>query len=365
MKRSSAGRPRPLVIGGAGFVGTSLCARLAEDGENVLILDDLSRRGSETNLTWLQQRFGSRVELIRADVRDRAAVAAAVARASFVFDFAAQVAVTTSLADPRTDFEVNAMGVLNVLEALRRLPAPPPLLFTSTNKVYGCLEDVELRRTATRYEPSDPELRDRGIGEDHALDLRTPYGCSKGAADQYVLDYARSFGLRTAVLRMSCIFGPHQNGTADQGWVAHLTASVLQDRELQLFGDGLQVRDLLFSADLVEALLCASRHIDAISGRALNVGGGPANSCSLVELIDRLQRSEGRPVKVRVHPWRSDDQRWYVSDTTALRDATGWRPRVGLDEGLERLTEWLRDRLGEGAPPGRGRADRSLTRSEP
>jgi CDP-paratose 2-epimerase len=280
-----------------------------------------------------------RVEL--ADIRDPKAVRRAVRRARAVFHFAAQVAVTTSLAQPMADFMVNGLGTVLLLEALREIPQPPPLFFTSTNKVYGALDDVALEQSPTRYAPIHPELREFGVGETRPLEFHSPYGCSKGTADQYVLDYARTFGLPTTVFRMSCIYGPRQFGTEDQGWVAHFVIRALEGRPVTLYGDGKQVRDILFVDDLVEAFLAAWRCIDEVKGRVFNVGGGPASTTSLVELLDRLHDIQGIRTHARFEEWREADQRWYVSDTRKLQAVTGWAPVVGIDEGLRRLHSWL------------------------
>jgi CDP-paratose 2-epimerase len=331
-----------LITGGAGFIGSNLAARLLESGERVIVFDDLSRAGVGRNAAWLRERFGWRVELVIGDVRDASAVARAVARADQVFHLAAQVAVTTSLEDPVRDFDVNARGTLQVLDAIRTSSHRPPLFFTSTNKVYGALPEVALRATDTRYEPEDDALRASGVDERRPLDLHSPYGCSKGAADQYVLDHARSFGLRTCVFRMSCIYGPRQFGTEDQGWVAHFLIRALAGEPITIYGDGRQVRDLLFVADLVDAFLAARERIDAVSGQAFNVGGGPRNTTSLVDLLATIESLHGRPPRIERGPWRVGDQRYYVSDTSKLTAATGWRPRVGVLDGVQRLDTWLR-----------------------
>jgi CDP-paratose 2-epimerase len=255
------------------------------------------------------------------------------------------VAVTTSLDEPLHDFEVNARGTLNLLEALRAVRdqsgQPPPLVFTSTNKVYGGLEDVPLHLRGDRYEPADEAIRENGIGEARPLDFHSPYGCSKGAADQYVIDYARTFGLPAAVFRMSCIYGPHQCGTEDQGWVAHFLMRAQQGREIVLYGDGKQVRDTLFVEDLVDAFLLAQRHMSTLSGQAFNIGGGPRNTTSLLELLDLIGELRGVAPAVRCDQWRPGDQRYYVSDTRKFQVATGWTPRVDVQTGVQRLHDWL------------------------
>jgi CDP-paratose 2-epimerase len=330
-----------LITGGSGFIGTNLADAIASSGRRVRILDNLSRPGVEKNLEWLKETHGERVSVHVADVRDPFAVLRAVTGVETVFHFAAQVAVTTSLVDPIHDFEVNVRGTQNVLEAARVQSEPPAVLYTSTNKVYGGMDDVPLRLRGSRYEPADDTLRARGFGEDRTLDFHSPYGCSKGAADQYVLDYARSYGMRTGVFRMSCIYGPHQFGTEDQGWVAHFLIRALDDLPLTLYGDGKQVRDILYVEDLVRAFLLAEKNIGELAGQAFNMGGGPANTVSLLELIDFIGALHGRRPKVAFEDWRTGDQRYYVSNTSKFEAATGWRPRVNAREGVRNLYNWL------------------------
>ena len=332
-----------LITGGAGFIGTNLAARLLAGGRRVLVYDNLSRPGVERNLQWLRAGYGDLLQLEIADIRDRERVAAAVARASQVFHLAAQVAVTTSLGNPREDFDINLGGTLNVLEAMRSLEHPPPLVFTSTNKVYGALDDVALQVHGQRYEPIDATLYECGVGESRPLDFHSPYGCSKGGADQYVLDYARSYGLPAAVFRMSCIYGPHQCGNEDQGWVAHFLIRALRNESITLYGDGYQARDILYVDDLVEAFLQCQAAMPDLAGRAFNMGGGPANAVSLLEVLRHVAALTGRAPLVEYGPWRVGDQRYYVSDTTAFTDATGWEPAVRAHEGIARLHAWLRE----------------------
>lgn len=330
-----------LVTGGAGFIGTNLAARLCEDGARVRVLDNLSRRGSERNAAWLLQQFGSRVELQRGDVRDRSAVERALEGAEAVIHLAAQAAVTTSLQDPIGDFQVNALGTLHVLEALRAREVRPPLLFTSTSRVYGALDDVPLAVNGRRYRPVDRHLRLHGFSELRPLDFCSPHGCSKGAADQYVLDFARTYHLPAAVLRTSCIYGPHQHGNEDQDWVAHFLARALDGEPITLHGDGRQVRDLLFVDDLVDAFLAALGRMDRVAGKAFNLGGGPTNTVSLLEMLSLIESLDGRFPEVRRDTWRAADQRYYVSNTQRFREATGWEPRVGIPTGVRRLRDWL------------------------
>jgi CDP-paratose 2-epimerase len=338
--RTRRQRDLTVITGGAGFVGTNLAERLLERGHHVMVYDNLSREGVEQNLQSLCTRFPS-VEVQVADVRDKYKVDRAMRSAQHIFHFAAQVAVTTSLTQPALDFDINAAGTLNVLEAIRGRPTPPTFLYTSTNKVYGNLEDLELVVRGRRYEPAHPGVNASGIDEQRPLDFHSPYGCSKGTADQYVLDYARSYGLPAIVFRMSCIYGPHQCGNEDQGWVAHFVAHALTSQPLVIYGDGQQVRDLLFVGDLVDAFLLARDHVTTLAGRAFNIGGGPSRTASLLELIAMLEPVAGRAVTLRFDSWRTGDQRYYVSDTRAFQSATGWRAQVAVEEGIRRLAEWL------------------------
>src|SRR3954454_4063661 len=301
-KTSGPDTQRVLFTGGSGFIGTNLAHRLVSSGQPVLLFDNLARPGVEQNLRWLHDTHGKLVDVVIADVRDAPALQSAVQQCSQVFHFAAQVAVTTSLTDPMEDFEVNARGTLNLLEAIRAQPTPPPLVFTSTNKVYGSLEDIELRRRHQRYEPVDPGLRQTGVSEARPLDFHSPYGCSKGSADQYVLDYARTFGLPAIVFRMSCIYGPHQFGTEDQGWIAHFLIRALEGRPITLYGDGRQVRDILFVDDLVDAFLLAQRNMDRYAGTAFNIGGGPANPISVLELLNLIGQLTGERPDITIEP---------------------------------------------------------------
>jgi CDP-paratose 2-epimerase len=333
-----------LITGGAGFVGTNLADRLLAEGRRVVVLDSLARPGVERNLHWLKAEHGERLTAQIADVRDPRALRSALRGAEAVFHFAAQVAVTTSLETPLDDFDVNLGATVTLLEELRRLRRPVPLLFTSTNKVYGTLPGVEVVRLADRWEPAERRLRERGIDERRPLYFCTPYGCSKGGADQYVLDYAKTYGLPTLVFRMSCIYGPHQHGTEDQGWVAHFLIRALAGEPVTVYGDGAQVRDVLHASDLVEAMLRAHADVERLAGTAFNVGGGPSNTLSLLELLKLIEELEGEPLEVTFADERAGDQRWYVSDTTRLREATGWRPLVAVEDGIASLHRWLAPR---------------------
>jgi CDP-paratose 2-epimerase len=343
MSGTNGGSTRPVLItGGAGFIGSNLAHRLLQSGERVILFDDLSRPQVARNAEWLKRSHGERVELCEADVRDATSVTEACRGASLVVHLAAQAAVTTSLRRPVDDFEINARGTLNVLEALRRQATPPPLIFTSTSKVYGALLDVALRESGQRCEPVDAKLRARGVDEARPLDFQSPYGCSKGAADQYVLDYARTFGLSAAVLRMSCVYGLRQLGNEEQGWVSHFAIQALRGAPIVVHGDGRQVRDALFADDLVGAILVARAAMPRIRGNAFNLGGGPEQTTSLLELLELLQEIGGRRPEVRFEAARPGDPRWYVSDFQRFKDATGWAPHVGIRDGVGRLCAFLR-----------------------
>jgi CDP-paratose 2-epimerase len=339
-----------------------LADRLLSAGRKVLIFDNLARAGVRANLSWLQNQHPDSIEVQIADIRDAGAVARAVERADSIYHFAAQVAVTTSLEDPLQDFEINTRGTLNVLEAMRHRRRPPSLIVTSTNKVYGALDDVELTRHAQRYVPVSAELGRSGISESRSLDFHSPYGCSKGAADQYVLDYARSYGLPAVVFRMSCIYGPHQFGNEDQGWVAHFLIRARKRQPIAIYGDGCQVRDVLYVGDLVDALTLASANVQRLKGQAFNIGGGPGNTLSLLELVDMLQTRLGSQVELQFSSWRRADQRYYVTDTGRFAAATGWRPTVSPQSGLGRLQEWLDHNPPGDAPVGRERTSESAAK---
>ena len=338
-----------LVTGGAGFIGSNIADCLARQGYSVLVYDTLSRPGVERNLAWLQDRHPSAIYPIIADVRDADEVRRAVLEAQAVFHMAAQVAVTTSLDDPRDDFEINLQGTFNVLDALRR-SGGTPVVFASTNKVYGDLADLDFTLGEQGYVPVDSKVRLFGVSEQRPLDFHTPYGCSKGAADQYVLDHARSFDVPAAVLRMSCIYGQRQMGTEDQGWVAHFLIRALEGTPITLYGDGQQVRDILDVSNAVEAYLAAWRRIDRIKGRAFNLGGGPANAVSLRTLLAYMGRLIGREIDISHADWRAGDQRYFVADTRMAEAALGLGPRIGWREGVTRLADWLARERGLESP---------------
>ncbi len=339
-----------LVTGGCGFLGCNIAAELATRGRSVRVADNLSRPGARINADWLRDRFGNRIDIAVADVRDQDAVGELVAGSSAVLHLAGQVAVTTSLADPVEDFEINARGTLNVLEAARRHNPRAPVLFASTNKVYGrLLEDEAVHCAGNRYAPGEPALA-AGVSEAAPLDFHSPYGCSKGAADQYVRDYARVAGLRTVVFRMSCIYGPRQFGTEDQGWIAHFLLQAIRGRPITIYGDGCQVRDALYVGDAVDAWIAALDGIEGTSGEIFNLGGGPQNSLSLRELLGWIEELRGEPPQVRMDAWRPGDQPWYVSDIRKISAALGWAPRTSLDVGLRALDAWLSSGVAPPAP---------------
>ncbi|WP_394646973.1 SDR family NAD(P)-dependent oxidoreductase [uncultured Sphingomonas sp.] len=330
-----------LVTGGAGFIGSNLADRLAGDGHDVVVYDALARAGVDRNLAWLRQRHGGRIRFVHADVRDVARLADEVAKAKAVFHFAAQVAVTTSLDDPVDDFTTNITGTFQLLEAIRTRAPHVPLIFASTNKVYGDLADLDFALEDEAYRPTDAHVRAHGIGEARPLDFHTPYGVSKGAADQYVLDYARSFGLKTCVFRMSCIYGQRQMGTEDQGWVAHFLIRALRGEAITLYGDGHQVRDVLDVRDAVNAYVAAWQRIDDVAGRAFNLGGGPDNAVSLRQLLAHIGALTGRAVDVRYAGWRAGDQRYFVADARAAQSTLSLPARRDWREGVGALADWL------------------------
>lgn len=342
-----------LIFGGAGFVGANLADSVMADGEDVVVFDNLSRPGVERNLKWLKSRNGGRLHFVAGDLRDQAAVEQVVGEAGAIIHLAAQVAVTSSLVDPLEDFAVNAQGTLTILDAMRRLAPEIPLVFASTNKVYGGLEDLAMREEPDRYVPADSRISRDGIDEARPLQFCTPYGCSKGAADQYVLDYAHSYGLRTAVLRKSCIYGPRQFGTEDQGWVAHFLIKALRDETITIYGDGKQVRDVLHVADAVAAYRRVLADIDRVKGQAFNLGGGPSNAVSLRAVLDEIATLTGRPVRVEYAEPRTGDQLFFVANTNRLAEQTGWRAGIGWRDGLRDLADWLTADLG--LPPVKAR----------
>jgi len=344
MSADRADRPI-LITGGCGFIGCNLADALAKRGEKIVVFDNLSRAGVRENAQWLKLRHGELVSITTGDVRDAISVIEAVRGARAILHLAAQVAVTGSLQDPVDDFEINARGTLNVLEAIRIHNHSAPMIFASTNKVYGRLvQDSDIEQVGKRHLPTDARLT-AGVTEDVPLDFYSPYGCSKGAADQYVRDYARVYGMDTAVLRMSCIYGPRQFGTEDQGWLAHFMLRSILGEPLTIFGDGLQVRDGLHVSDAAAAWIAVLENIGSVRGRVFNLGGGPENAISLLELIDQIVQMRGVAPALSFERWRPGDQPWYVSRFDALTSAVGWKPQVPLREGLKSLLAWLEGRF--------------------
>ena len=328
------------ITGGAGFIGCNLADDHLRRGHAVIVFDNLSRKGTDSNLAWLRERHGDRVTFVHGDIRDFDALCAALpSDVERVYHMAGQVAVTTSVSNPREDFDINALGTFNVLEAVRNAAPQTALFYASTNKVYGGMETVSVVEGETRYRYRD---HDHGVSEGQPLDFHSPYGCSKGSGDQYVRDYARIYGLKTVVMRQSCIYGTRQLGVEDQGWVAHFCIAARLGRPLTIYGNGKQVRDVLWIDDLVAAYERAAARIDVAAGQIYNVGGGPANTMSIwVEFGPMLEKHAGQPIPVRYADWRPGDQPVYVSDIRKAERDLGWRPQVSMPEGIERLWRWV------------------------
>lgn len=330
-----------LVTGGCGFIGSNLMDRLLARGEHAVAFDNLSRRGAIKNAEWLRGKYGSKFELIRGDVRDAKAIAEAASDADTIVHLAAQVAVTTSVTNPREDFDINAFGTFNTLEAARLSGRNPIFLFASTNKVYGGMEDVAIVEKATRYEYRDLP---NGFSEQQPLDFHSPYGCSKGAADQYVRDYARIYGLRSVVLRQSAIYGYRQFGEEDQGWLAWFVIAAVTGRPITIYGDGKQVRDMLFVDDLLDAYEAAIARIDRVAGHAYNIGGGARNTLSIwTEPCPMLEQMLGQKIPVRYGDWRPGDQKVCIYDISKARRELDWEPKVDVETGLDNLYRWVKE----------------------
>lgn len=336
-----------LVTGGVGFIGSHVAEYYAGKGDKVTVFDNLSRaKTSEFNWNYLK-RYDN-IKLVKGDVRDYKEVESAVRGVDVIIHAAAQVAVTTSMEDPRTDFEINAVGTFNVLEAARKADTDPAVVYCSTNKVYGAnVNNIPIKETEGRYTFADQGFMD-GISENFSIDLceHTPYGCSKLAGDLYVQDYGECYGLDTAVFRMSCIYGTRQFGNEDQGWVAHFVISTLKGEPITVYGDGKQVRDVLFVTDLVKAYDKFIQDSGRLSGSVFNMGGGPENTLSLSELLDILEIQTGKKSEVSFDDWRPSDQRVYISNISRVRERLGWKPEVGVQEGIERLVNWFNDNKG-------------------
>jgi CDP-paratose 2-epimerase len=331
-----------IITGGAGFIGCHAAARFHAAGHHVVVVDNLGRRGARANLNWLREQ--GIADFIRSDIRDARAMNELFARhadADAVLHLASQVAVTTSVLDPRDDFETNALGTFNVLEAVRTVAqGRPAVLYSSTNKVYGNLEHVRVVERDGRYAYED---RPFGVDEHEPIDCHSPYGCSKGTGDQYVRDYARIYGLRTVVFRQSCIFGTRQMGIEDQGWIAWFCAAATLGRPFTIYGDGKQIRDTLWVGDLIDAYERALDRIDTVRGEVFNLGGGPANTLSLRELVARLEQAIGRRLEPPYADWRPGDQRVFVADIRKAEQVLDWKPQVATTEGVDRLLTWVRE----------------------
>jgi CDP-paratose 2-epimerase len=331
-----------LITGGAGFIGSNIAARLLAMGHEVIILDNLSRKGSEANLNWLnEQAEPGHLHFKRADIRQFKEVKSVFRecqRIDAVIHQAAQVAVTSSVFNPREDFEINAIGTFNLLEVTRMQSTPPIFLFASTNKVYGMLEDLSVIERDGRYQFKDLNF---GVPEMQPLDFHSPYGCSKGAADQYVRDYARIYKLKTVVFRQSCIYGPRQFGIEDQGWVAWFIIANVLGKPLKIYGDGKQVRDTLYVDDLVDLYVTAIERIDVSNGKVYNIGGGPKYQLSLLKLVSLLKELTGKDVPLSYCDWRPGDQPVYVSDIRKAQAELGWQPTVTTLDGVTRLYSWV------------------------
>lgn len=328
-----------LITGGAGFIGSNLAHKLMAGGHTVIIYDNLSRLGADKNVAWLRAECGNRWTLLQADVRDPQGLRQAAAHADVIYHLAAQVAVTISVEQPRHDFEVNALGTFNVLEAARLSERHPIVVYASTNKVYGGMEQTAVVESDTRYSYRDCPY---GIPETYPMDFHSPYGCSKGAGDQYVRDYARIYGLQTVVFRQSCIYGPRQFGVEDQGWLAWFIIAAVTGRPITIYGDGKQVRDVLWVDDLIDLYQRAVDRIGVAAGQVYNVGGGPQNSLAVWrELGPMLAELLGQEPTVARDQWRPGDQRIFVADIRKAAKELGWRPQTGIDEGVQRLYEWV------------------------
>ena len=328
------------ITGGAGFIGSNCAEHYIKQGHQVTLFDNLSRFGSNVNLDWLQENHGETLRFVEGDVRDFENLSAAIRGAEVVIHLASQVAVTTSVAEPREDFEINAWGTFNLLEAVRTQCPSAIVLYASTNKVYGALESVRIAERGSRYEFVEFT---KGIPENFPLDFHSPYGCSKGTGDQYTIDYARIYGLRSVSVRQSCIYGQRQFGVEDQGWLAHMMIAALLGRPVTIFGNGKQVRDVLHIADLLRAYDQIIERIDDVAGMAINLGGGPANTLSIWAEFGGMLESMGYSVEVMYEDVRPGDQLVFVSDNERARSLLDWQPEISAKEGIEELHLWIKD----------------------
>ncbi len=330
-----------LITGGAGFIGVNAVKRFVAEGYSVTVFDNLSRRGTDLNVKYLDDHYAGKYRLVKGDIRnDISSLKELAASHDVILHLAAQVAVTTSVTDPRTDFDINALGTFNVLEAARASARKPMILYASTNKVYGGLEHMPVVEDGDRVKFKDGMS---GVTEICPLDFHSPYGCSKGAADQYVRDYSRIYDMKTVVLRQSCIYGPHQLGVEDQGWVAWFLIAAMFGRPVTVYGTGKQVRDLLYVDDLVDLYVRAIDKIDMVSGQAFNIGGGLKNSLSLLEFLRIIDQDLKMPMKFGFSDWRPGDQPIFVSDNSKAKALLRWEPKTDVQRGIINLVEWLKD----------------------
>lgn len=330
---------RIFITGGAGFIGSNSADYFLKRGHEVVIYDNLSRKGGPANMAWLGAQYGERVKLVKADVRDYDPLAQAIHGAEVVLHMASQVAVTASVQNPREDFEINALGTLNVLEAVRHHSPNAAVVYASTNKVYGGMKEIQIETRANRYAYA---AFDYGIPENYPLDFHSPYGCSKGAGDQYTIDYARIYGLKTLVFRQSCIYGRRQFGVEDQGWVAHFVIAAVLGLPIRIYGDGRQVRDLLHVTDLVRAYDLGIQGIERLRGEVFNIGGGHENTLSIwTEFGPLLESLANKPIMVTHHDWRPGDQRVFIADIRKAAECLGWQPTVTPAEGIRDLYTWV------------------------
>ncbi len=331
-----------LILGGAGFIGVNAARYFLKKGWKVTIFDNLSRAGTEFNLKSVQKDFGKKVKFIKGDiVTDIKSLEKAVGEVDAVLHLAAQVAVTTSVVNPREDFLINALGTFNVIEAVRLSKRKPALIYSSTNKVYGSMPSFPVSENKTRYLFKNKALNKKGVGEEAPIDFHSPYGCSKGAADHYVLDYGRIYGLKTVVFRQSCIYGEHQMGVEDQGWVAWFAIAAMFGKKITIFGTGKQVRDLLHVEDLVRLYELALKNIDKVSGEAFNIGGGASNTLSILECLALLSKKLNSSIIPAYDKIRSGDQPIFVADTTKAYKLLVWKPKISLDRGVDRMLTWI------------------------
>ena len=327
------------ITGGAGFIGVHTASYYLSKDDKVTIFDNFSRKGTKENVTWLQKKYGkTKLKVIEGDIRHFSVLKRSIPGHDVVIHLAGQVAVTTSVANPREDFEINALGTFNVLEAVRLHTPDSILLFASTNKVYGGMEEIKIIKGDNRYKYRD--LPD-GIPETQNLDFHSPYGNSKGAADQYVRDYQRIYGLKTVVFRQSCIYGTHQFGIEDQGWVSWFTIAAVLGKPITVYGDGMQVRDVLFVEDLVKAYDLAIQRIKVAGGQIYNTGGGPKFTLSLLELLNLLEKKLGKKIPFTFADWRPGDQPVYISNIAKIKKYLGWGPIIGVEEGTSKMIDWI------------------------